>query len=80
MSDALACWFFRSIECGAGKQSVPGLLGLVAQGEFEEFVDYQRRFRDGKKANLKDDDVTFVRIHMGDSLPARAVDLMDVSF
>jgi len=82
MSDALACWFLRTVELNLTEVSIPGLLALKNQDDFFNFVDCQKRKRDdGNLANLKDDDVTLARVYIGNSLTdTRGADLRSISF
>lgn len=57
MTDALACWFFKSVEQGQEPWNVLRDLDTEAQGSFEDFVAGLR------SANaMKNDDVTLVRV------------------
>ena len=57
MTDALACWFFKSVEQGQEPWNILRDLDTEAQGSFEDFVAGLR------SANvMKNDDVTLVRV------------------
>jgi len=68
MSDALACWFLRSVEDGYGEKLVEWLTNLELHDEFAEVVRIQRgqTSADGS-ANMRDDDVTLARIRVSSS-------------
>ena len=74
MSDALACWFLRCVEGGAGAQLIDWFTALDSHELFQQLVQSQRtHLGPDQVPNMKDDDVTLVKIQVGDDqaiLPA----------
>jgi len=63
MSDAIACWFLKTIEGGIGAQAIAWLAQLNSHDAFNQLVVAERQEvgADGL-ANMRDDDVTFVKV------------------